>query len=202
MTARIPPGFAEVSVPFKHVNNSRSAYITFGVDRLASPEAGVDFANGIFTALASSLFVSIDSEVTCGPVYVLVGQDGPADSPYTGTLSQNGGRGLISTNSAVAVMFEKATDRPGRRGRGRFYVPWLLADTDVDEVGNVLPSFKVQLDLMGQAILDSLVVPALAAPMVLLHSPPIPAGVVPDPVVGLTCDPIIGIQRRRLNRGG
>jgi hypothetical protein len=38
--------------------------------------------------------------------------------------------------------------------------------------------------------------------MVLLHTPIDGVGVLPDPVTGMTTDPLVGVQKRRLNRGG
>jgi hypothetical protein len=200
MSAHIPPGFAEVSIPFLHTGNARQAFITFGVNVESAAVTGILLADAIGGVFTDEFGPSIDTEVVIGPVYLVVGQDGPADLPFSGAFTEAGGRSMAADNSAVALMFDKHTDRPGRRGRGRFYVPWMLADTDVDENGRVLTAFIESFDVIGLALLDALADPALDAPMVLLHGTPIPAGVVPDPVVALTADPIIGIQKRRLNR--
>jgi len=200
MSAHIPPGFAECSIPHLHLLNARPAVITFGIDITASPVADADLPNAVLEAYRNGFQTGIDNAVICGPAYVVVGQDGPADFPFTGTSTFAGTRAAESVNAAIALMYDKGTARPGRRGRGRMYVPWVLLDTEVDEMGRVTAGIIAGLNTRADTFRNNLAAAGLVAPMVLLHSPPIPAGLVPDPITGMTVDPIVGIQQRRLNR--
>lgn len=202
MSAHIPPGFTEVSIPFTHALSSRRAFVTFGIDSSGALVVGSELADAMLGQFQSQYADTIDANVTVGPVYVVVGQDGPSDLPYTGTLTFQGGRAGEAISAAIAAMYDKTTARPGRRGRGRMYLPWVLLDTEVSETGQVAAGSITTLNTKGAGWLAALAAGPGPFPMVLLHGGIIPLGVVPDIVTSLTTDPIVGVQKRRLNRGG
>jgi len=112
----------------------------------------------------------------------------------------------IPQNSALLV--SKGTALGGRRNRGRFYVPGLLNEGVVDNVGNVSASTYQPL---FTAFLEDLLVEANTnvLEMVLFHSyewtgdvdpgPP-PGFPAPTVVTALTVNGRIATQRRRLRR--
>jgi len=109
---------------------------------------------------------------------------------------------MASPNCALLVKKQTATG--GRRGRGRNYIPWVLLDAAVDDVGNVDSGSLAVRQSDAEDWLEDLelgTTGSYATPMVILHdssgSGPEPA---PSVVTALQVDSRIANQRRRLGR--
>jgi hypothetical protein len=202
MALIIPVGFAQVTIPFLHTGSPREAVITFGVSSSAWGGDYQGMCDAILTVWMGSLGNEQDSEVTIGPVRASIGQDGGDPISAEGTATDNGGRGQATLPSNVALLVKKASNVGGRRGRGRFYVPWIIADGEAGDVGNIdgtaLAAFNVDAanfrnDLALGTGIDS------EAPMYILHDSS-GSGTEPAPsqVTALVVDPLVATQRRRL----
>lgn len=201
----IPPGYAEASIPLKHGGLARAAVITFGVELNDVPTTAD--ANAMLVTWKDFMQSSLDASVTAGPLTYRVGQDGgealvvPGSTTFQGTRDTTG-----STPANLAMLLHKRTSRGGRRGRGRMYIPWVLADTDVDEVGAVLSSVVASWNTGLATLLINIQSTSKVDNMVVLHSPSRPGTEnptspgSPNVVTTLVADPIIGTQRRRLGR--
>ena len=88
------------------------------------------------------------------------------------------------------------TARSGRTGKGRFFIPNILNETYVDNVGVIDGGARSSL----QGFVDQFLADLNAAgnPMVLLHNSGAPFGTTPTPVISLALDGVIATQRRRL----
>lgn len=184
--------------------------ITFGVE---SDNYGGDYellATDLNDEFDTTIGTRLDSAVAFGPVVLRVGQDGGENLVVSGTGSGTGNQTQVSEPPNVAALIHKRTARGGRRGRGRMYLPWCLADADVDEAGVVLGATQVLLQTQCTNFLGHLTAGTgamtFAAAMVLLHSPsgddvssPTTPGD-PNTVTTLTVDSLVATQRRRLNR--
>ena len=201
MALIIPPGFAQATIPFKHISVAREAVITFGVD---VSDAGGDYQAAIttiYSAYAATFGTVLDSDVAGGPVRLRVGQDGGDPLAVEGTAVFSAGAGGASLPSNCAVLFKKTTATGGRKGRGRFYLPWSCADSGVDDVGQIEPSDVPEFQTLATDFLEQLATGVPETPMVLLHdSSGIGVEPPPSPVLALTVDPLIATQRRRLAR--
>jgi len=201
MALIIPPGFAQATIPFKHASVAREAVITFGVDSSAAGGDYVDLANKILNDYATSFGTVLDSDVTAGPVRLRVGQDGGDPLSVEGTSTFAAGAGGASLPSNCAVLFKKTSATGGRKGRGRFYLPWSCADSGVNDVGQIDPLDVPEFQTLADAFLSDLESDPPESPMVILHDSE-GAGAEPSPsvVLALTVDPLIATQRRRLAR--
>lgn len=199
-----PPGFAQCSYELKNSLMSRSAFITFGVDPTVTDP------NSVATSLASafgavgSLFACLDNGVTLQNTRVSYGTDGGEDlvgnSPQVIACT----RALTSPSPNCAVLVHKTTGRGGRRGRGRMYLPWACTNTSLTEAGTIGAADVTAVQNAVNAWRTAVI--AGVGPLVLLHRPstigtvrPSTPGP-PNEITGLTVDPLIATQRRRLGR--
>lgn len=202
----IPPGFASISIPFKHTDLARSAFVTFGVESTNWPGDYVDMCNRIAADFETQWKSSIDTSVTVGPVEASVGQDGSENLSVVGTYSFVGTSSGERASANTALLLRKLTTRGGRRGRGRMFLPWVLADTSVSEIGRIDTPTVTAYQTKATAWLTAMALDPGSTPMVVLHSPsaddvsnPTPTGA-PNEVTSLSVDATIGVQRRRLGR--
>jgi len=130
-----------------------------------------------------------------------VGQDGGDPLSVEGTVTFSTGAGGASLPSNCAVLFKKTSATGGRKGRGRFYLPWSVADSGVNDIGQIDPGDVPEYQALADSFLEDLASDSPPAPMVILHDSE-GAGIEPSPsvVLALTVDPLIATQRRRLGR--
>ena len=195
-----PPGYASCSYQLNQTGLVRPAFITFGVDPTGTDPATI--AGQLATAYTSagSLNTLIDQSVTMSAVRVSLGTDGTGDLVYVLATTVTGGNalGTSSLPPNCAVLIHKSTARGGRRGRGRMYLPWTVAEANVDETGVIGATQVTQHNAAVSAWQSAL--SAGSNPLVLLHSPGKTAQPAPDPVTSMACDRLIATQRRRLGR--
>jgi hypothetical protein len=154
--------------------------------------------NLAYTA-AGSLNSIMDSSVTTTGIRVSLGTDGAEDLVYMAEYTTIGGNSLSNALPPnCAVLARKTTARGGRRGRGRMYIPWCVAETGVDEAGQIAGANRTPINTALAAFLTALGVNTV--PMVLLHNPGLTAPGAPNTVLTLVADPLIATQRRRLGR--
>jgi len=195
----IPPGFAEVTMPILNGALTRAAAVVFGVTVPSGGELPDDLAANVQAAFSTHLGPRFDSGCTIGPATVVVGQDGGENIAGSATSTQSGGLAISSPSPNVAVLLKKRSGRGGRRGRGRMYMPWFVAEGDVDEGGRITPSQVTNITAAATAFRNAL--SAADRSMVILHSAGATAPGSPDVVTSLVCDPFVATQRRRLVRG-
>lgn len=198
MTVSIPPGFAEAIVPITNAASPHVASVTFGIDLSAVTAGAATAANLVMGAWNTGISALMDSETVAGPTTLVVGQDGGPPLTVIGTDTFNGLESTASLPANCAVLCKKTSATGGRRGRGRFFLPWAVGEAFVDE-GGIISSARVTAINAGlDTFLTSLA--STDVPMVLLHSPGISTAGPPSVVTGLTADRLIGTQRRRLGR--
>lgn len=110
-------------------------------------------------------------------------------APYAGTL------GVGAASPAVSWLLRKNTGLAGRKFRGRMFAPQ-PRDVDVDGGGNVLAAQLVNWAAAGALVLSDMNdngITGWAIEPRLLHSDATP----PTAITAISCDPIVGTQRRR-----
>lgn len=201
----IPPGYADCSLELRHTTMARSAFITFGVmcsgvpaDQVAQEALEPWFLPG------SSMNSLLDNGVVVVGCTARVGQDGGEALVAYAESGAAGGASSSTVPANCAALIHKRTARGGRRGRGRVFVPWVLAESSVEESGLVATALKNQVQTAAGVWLTNL--SNNSVPMYLLHSSsapgtdnPTPPGT-PNAVTSLVVDSVIGSQRRRLGR--
>jgi hypothetical protein len=199
-----PPGFANVSIQLTVQSMTRPSYITFGVDPTDTDPQLVGAAVSAASMGTGSLMSIMDTTVAMPEVRVSLGTDGGEDliGVYTsigaGTNTKNG----LPPNCAMLV--HKITQRGGRRGRGRVFLPFCLDEGTVDEGGLITTTALGVMQLAMNTWRTAL--STNGVPMVLLHEPSTPETenkTTPGPpnlVTALQVDKLISTQRRRLGR--
>lgn len=189
----IPPGFAQVTLPFDHQASSRDALVVFGVENAGAFTQPSDLADAVWSAVNADLVPIIDANVVLGPVEVrmnvggteLVGQG--ADSSLGAAVNET-----VPANTAV--LWKKVSGIAGRKNRGRMYLPWAAAENDVTEVGVISPSTVTDFQTAADAFLGDLA--TADVPMVILHN----SVGTPTSVTSLVVDPLVATQRKRIAR--
>lgn len=192
----IPPGFAEIIVPIKHVSLQRAAALVFGVELTTSGPDPIDVADDFALAWNLNAAGRLDSNVNWGPVEARVGQDGGVALAGVGSLTGSGSRSGDSPSPNVAVLIHLRTARGGRRGRGRKYVPWYVGETEVDETGTITPAVVTSCTTAFSNLRTALTSNGLD--LCILHSSGLTPPGDPDLVTSVACDPRVATQRRRL----
>jgi hypothetical protein len=110
---------------------------------------------------------------------------------WSGSIAGGGGPGVLPQNCALLV--RKNTGLAGRKGKGRMYIPAILAEGNVDAVGNIDAGTVAALqghmnDFYGH--LNDITNVSTA----LLHGD----GSDPTFITGFSVQPVIATQRRRL----
>lgn len=201
MALIIPEGFAQITLPLRHVSQSREAVVTFGVEWAGVIGASQE-CDDIFASWVQFIGPFIDEGVIQGPVRASVGTSSGENVSVAGNTTFVASGISAKMPSNVALLVRKLSSRGGRRGRGRMYVPWLLTDTEVDDVGNVLPASRTNLQTAFNNFLTDLAAASPTgpfAPMYLLHSDggsTNPGS--PNLVTALQVDSLVATQRRRL----
>lgn len=196
----IPPGYAQVTIPFRHVSVPREAVITFGIQLASGTPASPIIANVVQTAFTDAWSTFCDSQVTIGPTRLSAGTDGTDNLAVVGTATFTGAVTSERASANTALLIRKLTARGGRRGRGRVYLPWILAASNVVETGIIPVAGVTAAQTAANNWLSNTNSLAQIEAMVLLHASGNTSPGTPDPITSLSVDPVLGSQRRRLGR--
>lgn len=191
----IPDDHAQLVTTYTAPNHSELLSFTFGcyVDGVAG--GADDVANRWFDIWKDNCqtLMANEYQITEVTAYYRQGADlfvGVSDrSPYNGTL------GVGAESPSVSWLLRKNTGLAGRKFRGRCFAPQPRAD-DVDGGGNVLAAQLTNWATAGAGLLSDAADSGLfgwAMPLRLLHSD----ATAPTAITSITCDPIVGVQRRR-----
>lgn len=197
----IPAGFAQVTVPLANTALGRAAAVTYGVE-INGVNIGVD--PNALAGVIQELFVAgpgsiMDSGVVIGPTTISIGTG--VEGENLGGLaatSSSGNQDFASVPPNVAVLVRKSTARGGRRGRGRFYFPWFVAEGNVNEGGFLSgPAIAATDNVMVEWLNEQ---DDADLQMVILHNSEGPGSTTPDRITALTTQVQVATQQRRLGR--
>ncbi len=199
MSLIVPPGYGLASFILSGSQGTAPYVTTMGFDL---GEYGGDFveaADSAFLAYSTGIMPITSDQFTLERVSLFVGNDGPSGSVDSTEDPVQGSRDQQFTPSAMSLIVRKVTNDLGRQGRGRMFLPGVLAEGDVDEAGQVeTASLSTYQDALADFI-AFLVDPSPSPPLpaVLLHSdgPDVPG---PTPIIALTVAPIVGWIRGRI----
>lgn len=195
----IPVGFGQWTLPFSLAADLEPMVITCGFQ-----DDGVTNANSIADQITNPLFAtptfaasSYPVQYTIGPAEVVVNRTmGTFAGVGTTIRAGTGAQQVLPNNCAILV--SKLTNRGGRRGRGRLYLPpAFIAEGNVTVNGSLLASVRDSITLDFETWRAA--VTATPFDLQLLHSdPPVGSPPPPDPIVGFICSGTIATQRTRL----
>lgn len=201
MALVIPAGFAQASLQMRNSGDPDPWYITFGVELTDLNFVAEREAARIESAARDNLANVISSDTRMTGVQLRIGVS-EAD-PFT-VFHPFDIQGLSTSETLPqnnAVLVTKQTERSGRTGKGRLYVP-CVNEGAVSNVGVLTETFRNLMQDRMTGFLEDLAAPETTeeapATMVLLHSAGAPGGSAPNVVTSLIVAPVIATQRRRL----
>lgn len=206
----LPEGFVRVTWNWTGAGLPRGASTVFVVENAADQDGATIVGNISDALVGSTLMANITDDVRITGWVIKHGPDetGPI---FESSVIVAGTQVAASAAPNTSFLIRKSTTLGGRRGRGRMYLPG-VPETNVDDAGLLAGAAVSAINTDLGAFLINMTTEGL--PLMLEHFPktewvlnenqqprrvPV-AGTVPNPtqVVGLTVDPTVATQRRRL----
>lgn len=194
----IPLGYGEITLNYSQAGTTRPAQITFGTSLSGVPDpvaylsaviADMKTGAGLLTATSfdeglTAVNARLTYTVLSGPIVI------------DESINLTGTRVSAAMPPNVAVLGRRVTNRGGRQGRGRIYLPsGYLGEADVNEGGYIGATRLAQLQTMLTDAMNA--VNTGSGELVLLHSV---MGDIPDQITALTVQPQVATMRRRLRK--
>lgn len=201
MARVIPPGYAEARFVMKALGDPDPYICTMG---LSVAEAGGDFEACAQTAAGAwlaGILPGQSTSLTLTQVDLLVGQDGEDPLIVTRVVGTAGSTASNMLPQNCAVLVQKRTGLAGRANRGRFYIPLLAREAQVDQYGTIDSAERSDYQASVQTFFDRLISPegdTPQCPAVILHNSKGADTPSPTLITSLLVDPVIATQRRRL----
>jgi len=194
MSARIPPGFAEVWTQYVLSTDPEPMYTSLGVDLAVGVGATQTDADALLGAVRTSIVALITNNYVLGPGHVIFGQDG-GDIRIDGSLANLTGTGTGSASSQnTALLVRKLTALGGRRNRGRLFMPG-INEANVDPNGQITAGTFGGYVTGWNNVRTAIIALAQADDVVVFHDT---APFTPTVVTALTAQQTVATQRRRL----
>lgn len=199
MGVNVPPGYVQSAARWVSDGDPEEQITLFGFVDLgpyADPTAHA-------TSFAAALTTNLTAANMMGEGWTFVGvtsrqyqDDGSAVVGEANVnLAETGNFETPPSNTSILV--RKATNRSGRQGQGRHYLPAaLIAEGDVSRNGQIVSGQVATLQTRVTAVLDAMDTAYGEPSMVLFHSD----ADVPDIIVGLSVDDQVATQRTRMRR--
>src|SRR5215813_11979301 len=146
MTIEIPEGFAEASAQLRGEGDPDPWCVTWGVG-LTGFEGEMREAAGISSAaFSNNLLGVINNTVTFEQLTFRIGQASGPPLLEIVSVMVDGGAGSAMLPQNAAALFDKTSSTPGRRGRGRMFLPGCLPEGQVTETGVLSDNLIIALN--------------------------------------------------------
>lgn len=202
MALVIPPGFAQASVQIRMDGDPDPWYITHGIDLTENTTTFQFAASKVVGAWTENILAQLPTSARVSGVQLQIGQDGPDNLTLFFPYDIQGGSTGDKLPQNCAALVTKVTERAGRTGKGRVFIPSLLLDSVVNNIGvisgDAMSALQGDLDQILPYLAEPIPGNDSVTPMVLLHNAGVPGGTTPTPVTDLVLQPVIATQRRRL----
>lgn len=201
MARVIPPGTAECAIQFKHNSDPDPWYITFGVDVSEYGGAFPVMAGSIAGRWMDTVGIFLSHDVRLSGVRLTIGQDGPDNLTIFVPRELQGPANYDMLPQNCALLVQKQTATPGRKGKGRMYIPGILQEAKVNAVGGIDNTFLEDVQTQLDAFANLMNVGDVAVdpiPLLLLHNDYGSATPLPSSILALVGQSTIATQRRRL----
>lgn len=199
MSLIVPTGYGLASFVLTGPDGTAPYVTTCGVG-ITLAEDPVDAANNCFVAYASAFMTLTNENLTLDRVSLYVGDStGPSGSVDSNLAPVVGLREVPMEPTAMSLIVRKQTSDLGRGGRGRMFVPGLLADGDVTTGGAIEPASVSVFAGLADDFYNALTSPEPPfepVPPYLLHSEA--NADAPTPITGFSIAPLVGWIRGRI----
>lgn len=196
MSARIPPGWAEVWVQITISSDPEPMYTAFGVDLAAGVSATQAVADELLLTSWNTLDNIVSADFQGGLGHVVFGNDG-GDIRIDGSGSQSNGLAPASSlPNNCAYLVRKLTASGGRRNRGRMFIPG-VPEGNVIANGEITSAWRTTVQTALSNFYASIFGLANVDDLVLFHDS---APFTPTVITDLVLQNKIATQRRRMRR--
>lgn len=200
MAQFIGPGTGSAAIVLTGGVGTQPFITTIGVDLTLVGGNYIGAANTVFAAYQQTFLESTSNELTLERVILSVGQDNGDAPTVESTLEPVAGDASGDfLPLSCALLLNKRTQRLGREGRGRMFIPGVLKDNMVDISGTVGETTREAFNQVAEDFLGllNLGIPTVATsvPPILLHSDP---ATQVDAILTLIVGPICGTMARRI----
>lgn len=166
--------------------------------------AGDDYTaagRNVIAAFAAGWKSYLSTATRITGVFLTIGTGGENYTLYvTPTTEQIGTSVAAKLPQNCAYLVQKITERAGRTGKGRCFLPGVAPEASVDDLGVINGTGITNAQAACDTWLDTLETNVPGVPMVLLHNEGSPGGTSATIVTALRIAPVIATQRRRLRR--
>nr|CRY96646.1 hypothetical protein [uncultured prokaryote] len=199
MSLVIPVGFGLAAIQVTGAAGTAPYVTTMGVDLAAAEGDYVAAANNVLASYVDAFEGLTGENFIMDRVSLFVGDGdggGSVESTDPGTAGLRDGDMAPVGMAAIA---RKVTTDLGRKGKGRMFLPGMLADLDVDEGGSIPTASRDIFTARATSFLTNLLDadPAMPLPPVLFHSEG-SVSTVPTPIQGMVCSEKVGWIRGRI----
>lgn len=182
--------------------DSEEMVSTCGVDLSGAAGDFQEVAEDLRSIFLTDVLQEVRNTSTFRGVYLYVGQDGGASAVFEAPDSTPGPASSPGLPSNCALLVNKPTAQAGRRNRGRFYWPCMLAEASVDQNGNLIGGEFAAKQAVFDAFYDKMAngfagQGAAPTPPLLFHQT---GDQTPTPVTAFNVQPKIATQRQRMRR--
>lgn len=191
----VPPGFGLASFIHTGAVGTQPYVCTLGIDFDAGVISAQDAANRCFIAWSTNLGPEISSQLTLDRVSLFVGDDGPSGSVDSDLSPVAMSRAGTYPPTSLSAIVRKVTAEPGRRGRGRMFLPGAVSESEVDQDGTVVAARRATLTTAMQDFGAGLVTGGGVNGGVVFHST---APFDPTPIVNFAVSDLVGWIRGRI----
>jgi hypothetical protein len=199
MPVEIPAGFASIAMVFSMPGDQDPWNVTFGISHVPLDDKE-EILEKIRQAWFDTYLAHMSDEVDLVAVRGTFGTgvSGESLTVEIGVTLGGGGSGGAYLPQNCALLVKKQTPRGGRHGKGRFFVPAILPEGQVSNVGEITDGIMTNVRLDSANFLEALEGAGDTVgetPMMLLHNT---GGGDPNTVTSLIPDRVVSTQRRRL----
>lgn len=198
----VPVGYGLGVIQFDLTGDPEPQVVTCGLDL---SNAGGDFQTAVETfgvSFAARFDQYLHTQWTIEKSLLYVGQDGTtATVPYEALIDVEGTATGAPITSNTAVLVRKLSGLPGRRNKGRMYMPGFIAEDSVSPTGIITQSGVDNRQDLFDDWWDDLTVPGsgipFAIPPCIFHAS---GDQTPTLISEFQVDSLVATQRQRMRR--
>lgn len=191
----LAPDHAQHTMIYTHTGDPDPYMVTFGTRWTSGTETLATLTAAVQAVWITRVMPHHDANLVLTRT-VSIGMDtGGTEFTAEDPSTQAGTGGGTHMPPNVALLVRKTSQLRGRRNRGRMYLPMILGDGEVDDLGNITAGRVSSLQTAFDNVLLDLDGRSPDSNMVILHSS---APTTPTTVFTLVVDPLVATQRRRL----
>lgn len=199
MALNIPTGFAEASFVYTSNEGTPPFVTTLGIDlRPSANPDPVAVANVLHTVYGDTIMSITDADLILDRVSLFLGSSGPSGSVDSTNAPRVGGRTSAGLPWSLSAIARKNTERIGRSGKGRMFLPGVVSPTEINQAGQIIGSRRTAIDAELDDFFNALDSGFPSGyPPVLFHNTG-SSDDVPTPVLSFSCAPLVGWIRGRI----